>query len=131
MNKDFELSSLKIDMHKQIVRLAKSNPELFKRVRGGYSDQLKLTLKEYVLFLLPRYKVYGDGYDNSYSVYIYPNNPLTKLSIYYNEKGKILFKDLKDGDNPIDLIMDFYKDGCYNKSKAVYSDLLENLKEVK
>lgn len=118
-------------MHKQIVRLAKNNPELFKRVRKDYSDQLKLTLREYVLFLRPRYKDHGSGYDNSYSVYIYPNNYLTKFNIYCNKKGRILFKGLKDGENPIDLIMDFYNDGCYNKSKAVYSNLLENLKEVK
>lgn len=132
MSKVFELDSLKIDTHKQIVRLAKSSPELFKRVRKDYSDQLKLTLKEFVLFLRPRYKNHGEGYDNAYTIYIYPNNYLTKFGIYYHSVGgRVLFSGLKEGDNPIDLIMDFYNDGCYNKSKAVYSVLLENLKEVK
>lgn len=130
MNKELELKSLKIDLHNQIVRLAKSNPALFKRVRKDYSDQLRLTLKEFVLLLVPRFNDHGDGYDNSYLVYVYPNNYLTKFGVYLNEKVRMLFTGVKDGDNPIDLIMDFYKDGCYNKSKAVYSNLLENLKEV-
>lgn len=130
MSKEIDLKILKTGVHKELVRIAKSNPELFKRVRKDYVDQLKLTLKDYIVYLMPLYKIDEDGYNNSYIVYVYSNNFMARLGIRYVKKGGMKIIDLKEGDNPIEIIMDFYNKGHYNKTKAVFSNLLENLEGV-
>lgn len=130
MSKEIDLKILKTGVHKELVRIAKRNPELFKRVRKDYVDQLKLTLKDYIVYLMPLYKIDEDGYDNSYIVYVYSNNFMARLGIRYVKKGGMKIINLKEGDNPIEIIMDFYNKGHYNKTKTVFSNLLENLEGV-